>query len=72
MKIAEVLKELKQIQNLIGENTDEFWQNNLEYTVSCVITEDADNEHEGEGEFIEYNGWGDKLDSLIEKLESEL
>ena len=71
MEKLEILKELKEIQRLMGENTDELWQNNLESTVPCVIVGDADNELEAEGEFIEYNGWDERLDSLIEKLESE-
>lgn len=76
MTKSEILKELKEIQRLISENTADLWPNHWESTTPAVITENIcqdwpDMEQE-EGTFdVDYNGWGERLDNLIETLNQD-
>lgn len=70
MKNQAILKELQEIQRLIGENAAYPWEPNLESTIGAVITEDYNDAGEDEEPDITvYNGWSERLDALTKSVE---
>ena len=55
--------ELPEIIELINDNKEDLWDHGLDFTFSCVITEDIDLD-EDESYTNIYNGWYEKLQSL--------
>lgn len=74
MQKAEILKELKEISNMMSENMVDLWTNDVGSTVGACATDDVDNTYDDgqgntEGEFVKYNGWNERFENLIKKLE---
>jgi hypothetical protein len=70
MKKSKILKELKAIKELIGNNRVSAWNEDLSNPSDAVLLEDITDKN---GEEVEtaYNGWNEKLENLIAELEGE-
>jgi len=55
------LKELLEIQELMSQNTTDAWNEQLQHTAKVVVLEPLDG--------VEYNGWADRFDAFIKKLQ---
>jgi len=55
------LKELLEIQELMSQNTTDAWNEQLQHTARVVVLEPLDG--------VEYNGWADRFDAFIKKLQ---
>ena len=70
MKKSKILKELKAIKELIGENRVSAWNEDLSNPSDAVLLEDITDKN-GEEVETSYNGWNEKLEKLITELEGE-
>ena len=60
MSNLEIKKKLENILAKIGHNVTSGWNDDLESTFECVITED--------GRDVEYNGWFEDLEQLFKNI----
>ena len=70
MKKSKILKELKEIKELIGDNRVSAWNEDLSNSSDAVLLEDMTDKY-GEEVEAKYNGWNEKLEKLIAELEGE-
>jgi hypothetical protein len=69
MKKTEILKELKEIKELISKNLISAWERDLGSTIDAVALEDFEEGTEEEPVTLEYNGWRDRFETLIKALD---
>ena len=69
MKKSEILKELKEIQEQMSECIVGAWNRNLDSTSEAILLEDFEGGCDDEPDDIEYNGWNERLEKLVEALE---
>lgn len=67
LKLEEVLEEIKEIKTLMWACSGDAWDNQLKTSSECIMLEDIQSTDE---DFIEYNGWANRLEKLIQKLEN--
>jgi hypothetical protein len=68
MKKQDILKELQAISGLMSNNVIGAWDRDLESTSDAILLEDLESGSDDEPETIKYNGWSDRLNTLIESL----
>ena len=56
---------LREILGLIQDNSTSGWKGEeLQGSLDCVALQDVRHTHEDDADFIEYNGWYEKLEKL--------
>lgn len=69
MKKSEILKELKEIRELMSQNIVGAWDRDLSGTTDAVALGDVECGDDDDPITIEYNGWSEKLEALTKALE---